>query len=125
MSRRILLIRIQRGGLLRARDVSFESLDISNGLLLLIGPGIIRLVKEVNSDFEASRVCIKIPSTWEGLQACRVLQAAGITTLATTLFTMEQAILAGEVSCQYIAPYLNELRVQVDNQYVQKLRYRS
>ena len=64
-----------------------------------------------------SRVCIKIPSTWEGLQACRELQRAGVATLATTLFTQEQAILAGEVGCAYIAPYVNDLRTQTNKGY--------
>lgn len=59
-----------------------------------------------------ARVCIKIPSTWEGLQACRVLEKEhGITTLATTLFSLEQAAVAAEAGCRYIAPYINELAV--------------
>lgn len=61
-----------------------------------------------------ARVCIKIPSTWEGLQACRILEAEGISTLATTLFTMAQAVLAGQLGCQYIAPYVYDLRTQVE-----------
>ena len=77
--------------------------------------GIILLIRRVDPHFDTARVCIKIPSTWEGLQACRTLQASGITTLATTLFTMAQAALAGEVGCHYIAPYLNELRVQIED----------
>ena len=65
-------------------------------------------------NFDTSRVCIKIPSTWEGLLACRTLQETGITTLATTLFSMTQAIRAAEVGCHYIAPYMHELRMQTD-----------
>ena len=76
--------------------------------------GIIDLFRHVDPEFDTSRVCIKIPSTWEGLQACRTLQATGIKTLATTLFTFTQAALAAEVGCHYIAPYLNELRVQTE-----------
>lgn len=78
---------------------------------------ILDLFKYVDRDFDTSRVCIKVPSTWEGLQACRTLQATGITTLATTLFTLAQAALAGNVGCHYIAPYLNELRVQTEPGY--------
>lgn len=75
---------------------------------------LISLFKELGPGLEVSRVCIKIPSTWEGLQACRVLERKGIRTLATTLFTIEQAALAGEVGCRYIAPYVNELMVHID-----------
>lgn len=65
------------------------------------------------------RVCIKIPSTWEGLQACRVLERDhGISTLATTLFSLEQAAVAAEAGCRYIAPYVNELAVHFEKGYV-------
>ena len=76
--------------------------------------GVIQLFKSLDPAFHTSRVCIKIPSTWEGLQACKILEASGITTLATTLFNIEQAALAGEVGCHYIAPYVNELKVHFD-----------
>ncbi|KAK3317778.1 hypothetical protein B0T19DRAFT_435560 [Cercophora scortea] len=74
--------------------------------------------KQLSPDFDTSRVCIKIPATWEGLQACRELEKRGIATLATTVFCMEQAALAAEVECRYIAPYVNELRVHFDPAYV-------
>lgn len=74
-------------------------------------PGIIAIFKEIDADFPSSRVCIKIPSTFEGIQACRVLEEDGICTLATTLFSMEQAALAADARCSYIAPYVNELPV--------------
>ncbi|KAL3418791.1 Transaldolase 2 [Phlyctema vagabunda] len=79
---------------------------------------IVALFKNLDSKFDSSRVCIKIPSTWEGMKACGILQASGISTLATTLFTIEQAALAGEMGCQYIAPYVNELRVHFDPGFV-------
>jgi len=79
---------------------------------------IIQLFKTLDPDFNTARICIKIPSTWEGLQACKILEASGVTTLATTLFTIEQAALAGEVGCHYIAPYVNELKVHFDPGFV-------
>ena len=61
-----------------------------------------------------SRLCVKVVSTWEGLQACKILSTLGINTLATTLFTMEQAILAAEAECVYIAPFVHELQAFFD-----------
>ncbi|KAK3079823.1 hypothetical protein LTS18_003825, partial [Coniosporium uncinatum] len=78
---------------------------------------IVGIFQHVDTTFDASRVCIKIPSTWEGLQACKELEEMGIKTLATTLFCLEQAVLAGSNGCTYIAPYVNELRVHVDDGY--------
>ena len=82
--------------------------------VLIIHTGIVYIFKHLDSGFNPKRVCIKIPSSWEGLQACRILESSGITTLATTLFTIEQAALAGEMGCHYIAPYVNELKVHFD-----------
>ena len=64
-----------------------------------------------------SRLCVKVVSTWEGLQACRKLSALNINTLATTLFTLEQAILAAECGCMYIAPFVHELKAFFDESY--------
>ena len=66
---------------------------------------------------DRDRLCIKIPSTWEGLHACSILETPapagpGIRTLATTLFSVDQAILAR--GCSYIAPYVYDLTRQVD-----------
>ncbi len=76
--------------------------------------GIVALYKSLDKDFDHSRICVKVPSTFEGLQACRVLQSKGVKTLATTLFTIEQAVLAADAGCCYIAPYLNALKAQID-----------
>lgn len=76
--------------------------------------GIVQLFQHVQPGFDVSRIAIKIPSTWEGMMACHTLELAGVRTLATTLFSMAQAVLAAEVGCTYVAPYVNELKVQVN-----------
>jgi len=53
--------------------------------------------------------------------ACRVLELAGVHTLATTLFTMAQAVLAAEVGCTYVAPYVNQLKVHFEMGYASSL----
>ena len=50
---------------------------------------------------------IKIPSTPEALLACREVEKEGIRTLATSLFSVPQALAAQEAGCLYIAPWLN------------------
>lgn len=60
-------------------------------------------------DYDPSRLCIKVPSTWAGLRACRALEEKGIRTLATTLFSYTQGIVAAEAGCKYIAPYIHSL----------------
>ncbi|KKK13382.1 hypothetical protein P175DRAFT_0512011 [Aspergillus ochraceoroseus IBT 24754] len=75
---------------------------------------IVQLFQHLDPNFDTTRICIKIPSTWEGLMACRTLEAAGVRTLATTLFTFIQAAIAAEVGCTYVAPYVNQLRVHFE-----------
>ncbi|KAI9149113.1 Transaldolase [Paramyrothecium foliicola] len=78
---------------------------------------IVTIFKSLAPDLDPKRLCIKIPSTWEGLQACRILEEKGIATLATTMFCMEQAALAADAKCTYIAPYVNELKVHFEKGY--------
>ncbi|KAJ3912965.1 hypothetical protein F5877DRAFT_53203 [Lentinula edodes] len=61
-----------------------------------------------------SRVCIKIPTTAEGMVACAQLKTEGIQTLATCLFNVPQALAAHQAKCVYVAPYFNELRVHFE-----------
>ncbi|KAF6811330.1 Transaldolase 2 [Colletotrichum sojae] len=79
---------------------------------------IVEMFKKIDPSFDAKRVCIKIPSTWEGIAASKVLEQKGIATLATTMFCMEQAALAADAGCTYIAPYVNELKVHFVPGYV-------
>jgi transaldolase len=65
---------------------------------------IIALYKELGVSKE--RVLIKIASTWEGFQACRVLEAEGIHCNMTVLFSPVQAKLAAEVNATLISPFV-------------------
>lgn len=67
-----------------------------------------------STGIDVSRIAIKIPFTWDGMMACHTLELAGVRILATTLFSMAQAVLAAKVGCTYVAPYVNELKVQVN-----------
>lgn len=82
---------------------------LTDGLL-----GFHKLVRVLGPEFDLSRLIMKVPATWEGLQACSRLKIDGIKTLATTLFTMEQVVLAGEAGCISISPFAHELRAHLD-----------
>ena len=86
-----------------------------------MGIGIVSLYKILDADFDLSRICVKIPCTWEGLRACQILQQHFVKTLATTVFSMEQVVLAGEAGCYYSAPYVDALRAQTDEKYTAAL----
>jgi transaldolase len=79
-------------------------------LMVAQGQRIVKLAQHL-CGIPKDRICIKIPSTFAGLEACRILEQHGIACLATILFTEHQARLAHNAGCTYIAPYINELRV--------------
>lgn len=68
---------------------------------------IIRLYKEKGVD--PKRVLIKIASTWEGLQAARVLEDEGIHCNLTLLFSLVQAIEAAEGRITLISPFVGRI----------------
>jgi len=59
---------------------------------------------------DKSRVLIKLASTWEGLQAARVLQAEGIRCNMTLMFSMCQAAVAAEVGAFLVSPFVGRIR---------------
>lgn len=69
---------------------------------------IIDLFKSVG--ISKDRILIKIASTWEGIQAARVLQSKhGINTNLTLMFSLEQAIAAAEAGAYLISPFVGRI----------------
>lgn len=83
--------------------------------------GLHKICNLLDPTFDTNRLVIKVASTWEGLQACQELALCGIKTLATTVFTMEQVVLAGEVGCVSISPFVHEAKAHFDNKYAVSL----
>jgi len=55
------------------------------------------------------RVLIKIASTWEGIEAARVLEQKGVHTNLTLLFSFEQAVACGAAGVQLISPFVGRI----------------
>ncbi len=55
------------------------------------------------------RVLIKIASTWEGIQAAKVLEQEGINTNLTLLFSQAQAIACAEAGAFLISPFVGRI----------------
>jgi transaldolase len=55
------------------------------------------------------RVLIKIAATWEGIEAARVLQARGMRTNLTLLFSFCQAVACGQARVQLISPFVGRI----------------
>jgi transaldolase len=57
----------------------------------------------------AKNVVIKLPLTWDGLRACKVLTDKGIKTNVTLCFAANQALLAAKAGATYISPFIGRL----------------
>lgn len=58
---------------------------------------------------ERERVLIKLASTWEGIQAARVLQSEGIRCNMTLLFCLPQALACAQARVQLISPFVGRI----------------
>ncbi len=57
----------------------------------------------------ADNVCVKLPITQEGLQACHTLSNQGIETNLTLCFSASQALLAAKCGAKFVSPFIGRL----------------
>ena len=57
----------------------------------------------------AKNVTVKLPITWDGLEACNSLSQKGISVNMTLCFSASQAILAAKAGAEYVSPFIGRL----------------
>ncbi|MEO1911960.1 MAG: fructose-6-phosphate aldolase [Paracoccus sp. (in: a-proteobacteria)] len=57
----------------------------------------------------AENITVKVPLTWDGLKACRVLTDEGFMVNVTLCFTAAQALLAAKAGATFISPFIGRL----------------
>ncbi|MCM3568552.1 transaldolase family protein [Neobacillus mesonae] len=57
----------------------------------------------------SGNVVVKVPVTEEGLKAIKLLSEENIPSLATTIYTSFQALMAAMAGAKYVAPYVNRI----------------
>jgi len=57
----------------------------------------------------AQNIVVKVPLTWDGLKACRVLRQEDTKVNVTLCFSAAQALLAAKVGATYISPFVGRL----------------
>lgn len=57
----------------------------------------------------AENITIKVPLTWAGLQACKVLSEEGRMVNVTLCFSANQALLAAKAGATFISPFVGRL----------------
>ena len=59
--------------------------------------------------FPRERILIKLATTWEGIEAARILEKEGIHCNMTLLFSLAQAIACAEADAQLISPFVGRI----------------
>ncbi len=57
----------------------------------------------------ADNIAIKVPLTWDGLKACKVLSGEGRMVNVTLCFSVNQALLAAKAGATFISPFIGRL----------------
>ena len=57
----------------------------------------------------AENITVKVPLTWDGLKACKVLSGEGRMVNVTLCFSANQALLAAKAGATFISPFLGRL----------------
>jgi transaldolase len=57
----------------------------------------------------AENIAIKVPLTWDGLKACKVLSGEGRMVNVTLCFSANQALLAAKAGATFISPFIGRL----------------
>ena len=74
----------------------------------------IKKAREIIAAYESkgiskNRILIKIASTWEGIQAAKILQSEGISCNMTLLFSLIQAVACANAKAQLISPFVGRI----------------
>ena len=67
----------------------------------------------------AENIAIKVPLTWDGLKACKVLSGEGRMVNVTLCFSANQALLAAKAGATFISPFVGRLDdINIDCMYL-------
>lgn len=93
--------------------LSFDKVKMVNKLVCVVevntrARSLIKMYEEEGISKE--RILIKLASTWEGLEAARVLESEGIHCNLTLMFSFCQAVVAAQVKATLISPFVGRIR---------------
>ena len=57
----------------------------------------------------AANIVIKLPCTWSGIQACRILTGEAMKTNLTLCFSAAQALIAAKAGASFVSPFIGRL----------------
>lgn len=57
----------------------------------------------------ADNITVKVPLTWDGLKACKILSSEGTMVNVTLCFSANQALIAAKAGATFISPFIGRL----------------
>ena len=57
----------------------------------------------------AENIAVKVPLTWDGLKACKMLRNDGLMVNVTLCFSANQALLAAKAGASFVSPFVGRL----------------
>lgn len=81
-------------------DISIEVISSDLGNMKKEGDKILKI---------SPKIVVKLPMTWEGLQACSYFSSRGHKVNMTLCFSSNQALLAAKCGATYISPFIGRL----------------
>lgn len=57
----------------------------------------------------APNIAVKVPLTWDGLRACKVLAGEGFMVNVTLCFSVNQALVAAKAGATFVSPFIGRL----------------
>lgn len=89
-------------------------LDIQSGFVAIqvLGTTAIEITKQATAltKLFGSRIIIKIPATYEGFKAMKILLNKKIQILSTAVYEEKQVLISGLLGVNYIAPYFSRIK---------------
>ncbi|HEY3914055.1 MAG TPA: transaldolase [Verrucomicrobiae bacterium] len=91
----------------RVSTETSAKLSFNTNALVEEGRGFIQ--RYAKAGIAKERVLVKLATSWEGIEAARVLQKEGINCNMTLLFSIAQAVAAAEAGAKLISPFVGRI----------------
>ena len=87
-----------------------DIMEVTKEICDLVDGPVSAEVVALEADAEiADNITIKLPLTWDGLKACKVLSGEGRMVNVTLCFSANQALLAAKAGATFISPFIGRL----------------
>lgn len=100
---------VKLSGLIEGRVSTEVDADLAHDTAATVAKAKKFIAMYAEAGVPKDRILIKVASTWEGVEACRQLQAEGIDCNCTLIFNPTQALACAEANAFLISPFVGRI----------------